>query len=742
MSLRTGAALGIAMTLAALAMPISASAEAPLDPAAVALPPAAETVAACAKHSRHLLVDIAVDRSASLHNSDPADRRVDGIRAALTGLAGGIKSGDGVAPRVEVLMSSFAGDVAPKRPGRAWRILDSDTLDGLRAKANLYRSRDTGRDTDYVLAFGAARRALDARAAEIAARGEGRSCKALIFLSDGRFELGNRTGSDALPSEVFYASGVDLDTPHGGEQAVEAGHRFLCRAGGLMDQIAAGGIVKFTIALSSAGSLGQADLERLGALTTGHAGEERCGSALSERTGEFTEVRDSRDLAYVLAHLLDPEVCLPGQCPNPNQLITAPGLSGFMLSASAPAPGVVLSLRDPSGKTTRFSSEGVTQVEVAGASIRAHSLSIEARFHPDSRAWLGRWRFLFFVPGEVAAPVPTYSLRLQSELRPALAGKQSLVTGGTSTVELDLVDRSGAPVTGGVLVRSAQMQGRAVDGSGASRPVDIRAGENGLFEAPVKVPDDAPGGDWRLEVEASFTAGGVPVEPAFVSLSLPQPQHPHEPPRLLEILVLLAVASLLFLGWRRAAAVRFTPPRHLRVFARDALVQAGASVELDPDPGRAAYGDFWPLRRTGGSARAARVQQPPFLLRVPLFWRLRGRRQGRAVAGRHQLIGGGVDGSLPGNEDLTSCLVPLALAGTWLFAVESIDELGAVRGKLVVFTAEEAPPTLGPEALVAARAALLAQDWEGFDRGGGEAGDGDGRDPLEDVDNEIGWGSV
>jgi hypothetical protein len=123
-----------------------------------------------------------------------------------------------------------------------------------------------------------------------------------------------------------------------------------------------------------------------------------------------------------------------------------------------------------------------------------------------------------------------------------------------------------------------------------------------------------------------------------------------------------------------------------------------------------------------------------------LHWRLRGRRQGRAAAGGHQLIGGGVDGPLPVSEDRASCLVPLALAGTWLFAVESIDDEDTVRGALIVFTAEEASPTLGPEALVAARAALQAQDWEGFDRG--EAEDGDERDPYRDVDEEFGWESV
>jgi hypothetical protein len=756
-------ALGLAGVLVAVS-PATSVAAIPTDGPAVPQSAAAETVAACTKDSGRLLVDIEIDRSGSLAGTDPEDRRVDGVGSALIGLArlAEREDRDGRKPRVEVLLSSFAGTVKPADPAEAWRVVNDASLDGLVKQAERYGERDHGRDTDYALALGAAQSALEERAAAIVSDDQPEPCKVLVFLSDGRFHLGDRTDSTSLPTRVPYAPGVDLGTRGGGAKAVAAGRRFLCRSGGLRDRMVGNGITMFTVALSASPEFTQEDRDYLEALTTGGSSGIGCGSALSERTGQFVEVRNNLDLFFVFAYLIWPSgpagPCEPGQCPNPSQFRTFPGIRGFTLSASASLPGVELELTAPDQERTILRSDGATDVAVDGASvsqhwIRSRSLDVQARFDPDSQAWLGLWGFRFFTPDSFEAPVPVYDLTLQSGLRPKIVGGSELVAGAHSEVRVKLVDQAGHPVSDGPLARSARLHAEAEDGADAPHSATARRVGDGVFTVEFEVPEEVPDGDWTIALELSYPGTPTPVESGLFSLPLPAPDTGGDPPPVWLVLVIGAgmllalLACTLLISYRlRRAEARFTAPQALRVFGCQAEVRPGSEVEFMPEPGALGlgYDDFEPVKRSGRDAKAARLAIPPFVLRTRVPWRWRAKAVGEASVSGRQILAGRKTGPLPGSADNAVCTVPLAPAGTWLFAVGSIDEADRVRGDLVIFTDDDSPPELGNEVLEAARAALLAQDWDGFDRQAPPEGTSSGWEELHpsgDID-DVDWESI
>ena len=197
------------------------------------------------------------------------------------------------------------------------------------------------------------------------------------------------------------------------------------------------------------------------------------------------------------------------------------------------------------------------------------------------------------------------------------------------------------------------------------------------------------------------------------------PASPSQPPWwrqlaiLAALLLLLGLVSLWLLFRHRREQAKFTPPQLLRGYVCDALVVAG-EVELSPDPIELAYDDFEPLKREGRDARESRFRYPPFSFQAHASWRPGARARGEVTAGKRQLLGGRGAGPLVAEDERRRLRVPLEPAGTWLFALDSIDEKGIARGRLAILTDVDSSPDLGGKTLAAARAALAAQDWEGF----------------------------
>ena len=516
-----------------------------------AFSPAARSLARCVQENGKLSVVMLIDESGSLASTDPYDQRIDGIRAALIGLANLAETpvGDGKA-QVSVLMAGFFGQVRPDPeegvPGDAWRSVSRTSIDGLLREAGRYAELNRGRATDYATALTAARQMLADRSAEETAAG-GAACKALIWFTDGRYALPRRVGRSGvgLPLTVPYAPGIRLDRPGAGPQAIAAGKRFMCRPNGLMDGLQREGVVRFTVALSTKLSAGDADF--LDAATTGHANSVECGAHLSPLTGEYLTARDGDRLLFTFADVFSTEtpivvtpICRDLKCVRgETSFTTVPGLSRLLIRASAGSGGSRaadgdspdLRLVAPGGDSVTLRPGGPTVLSLAGAEITQRWVSdraveVEGGFDAGDDRWLGDWSYAFIDPTSGGGDRGLSSVQLFSDLEPAVVGRPSLIRGVPSRVALALVGGgdSGGRVSTGPLVSAARL-GATLDEpvENRSRPVRVRGPDgDGAFSATVTVPSSSTAGFAYLGVTANFsTPSGTPIAPQYRAFDLP-----------------------------------------------------------------------------------------------------------------------------------------------------------------------------------------------------------------------------
>jgi hypothetical protein len=517
------------------------------------LSPAAESLARCVQTNGRLSVLMLIDESGSLVTTDPFNQRLDGIRAALTGLANlSEASAGGDQPEISVLMAGFYGLVHPdpdKVPEGAWKPIGRENLDQLLEETGQYKDLNHGRATDYATALTAARELLAQRAAEQTQEGGAAPCQALIWFTDGRYALPQRVGKAGvgLPLEVFYAPGVKLDQPGAGVRAVEAGKRFMCKPNGLMDQIQSDGVIRFTVALST--GLSPADAAFLDAATTGGAGRQRCGAHLSSLSGEYLSARDGDRLFFAFAALGEtpPPIRVTEICPQLGCLrglvtfATVPGLSHFLIRAAGGAEGdpskpprpLALQLKAPNGETVTLRPDGPRRVLLAGTAITPRWISdraveVEGDFSAEDE-WLGRWSYSLADPSTAprAPSRRSYSaVQLFTDLEPAVEGSPVLIRGAPTSLDFKLVQGSDPDrtATSGPLVRSSHLVASIEDpvaGTSTEVPV-VGPGPDGTFSAKVTIPPSSTAGFVYLGLTASFSSSaGTLIAPQYRSFDLP-----------------------------------------------------------------------------------------------------------------------------------------------------------------------------------------------------------------------------
>lgn len=724
---------------ASLALPSAATA-AVVRPAP--LPSAAQTLSACVQNSGKLLVVASIDASGSIAYSDPDARRVDGVSAALIGLEQLAEQTGHRHVQVRVMLSSFAGAVQPG----SWQTLSPGTLGDVLAAARVFATRDQGRDTDYVLALADARARLLAHAREVRRRTGVEPCKAVLFVTDGKYRLSQRGGAIPLPRRVFYAPGTRLDARDGTgpRDAMDAGQHYLCDAGGLRDRYAQDRIVLFGVALSVKGNRGAADPAYLADLTNGAAGGGSCGAVRRPATGSFFDAHRPSELFLVLASLLEGPVEL--QPHNAGSFVAPPGTAGFALNVSTrQAPHLALVLTDPTGVIHTLLSSATKAVPAAGATLlprwfQARSLLLQAHFPPHTGRWNGTWGFQVVVVGGTPAPHTSYTLRLLTGLRPELFDTPRLERGRTVTLHLRLTDRTGAVVRGGELVRSAHIRAWMDGGAGPTSPIAARPADDGTFTLPVAIPERGPAHGWRIYVEVRFDNQRPPVSSYRGQLPLPgfvdAPTFPWR-------LVAAATAVLGLLGALVALVTqllgaRFAAPERLRVLVLDATIEPQQAVRLSRDPETIDVRDFRPFEEWGGEAGRRRIVLDDFILHARASLLPSGSAHGETTA--RAVVGGTLDGGqLPSLDGHRTCQTPLALPGTWLFSVRDVEPGGTIRGHLLLIG--EAGDTRTAELLRRARDTLADRSWDdlGDDGSGGGEGGGGGR---EEEPSPLDWENV
>ncbi len=515
-----------------------------------ALSPAAQSLARCVQQNGRLSVVMLIDESGSLSTTDPYNQRVNGIRAALIGLANlaDAPAGEGGA-EVSVLMAGFFGKVRPDPEGGippdAWRPVSHENVDSLLKEAGRYAALNQGRATDYATALTAARRMLAERTAEETSA-DGGACKALIWFTDGRYSLPQRVGKSGvgLPLTVPYAPGVRLDRKGAGRQAVEAGKRFMCKPNGLMDGLQREGVVRFTVALST--KLSAADADFLDAATTGRSHQVECGAHVSPLSGEYLTARDGDRLLFAFANVLSTEtpikvrpICDELECVRgETSFTTVSGLSRFLIRASAGrGSGAVarshpeLRLSAPNGESVTLSPGGSAVLRLSGAEITQRWVSdraveLEGSFESDKEGWLGNWSYALADPSAGRRDRGLSSVQLFTDLEPAVVGSPTLIRGVSTRLKFDLTTGGDADAVThtGPLVRSARLSA-TIDEPVASRSTPVRVSgpdEDGGFSALVTVPDSSTAGFVYLGLTASFsTPSGTPIASQYRAFNLP-----------------------------------------------------------------------------------------------------------------------------------------------------------------------------------------------------------------------------
>ena len=463
-----GSIIGVVGLLALLCLPSQALA---LD--------IAPEVEKCLAESNKLSVVFMVDGSASLKEFDPEDERVSGIKsvlAALSRVAADESSNKQV--EVEVLLSSFFGDTNPKPEdtvgGSGWKTLDPESLGSILEEAESYADRDSGRDTDYALALDNARKLLAQRAAErTEGGGEAPPCDLIVFFTDGEYRVTNRDASGSgLPSRVPYAPSLDLSEPRAGVKAMRLGEEYLCRTGGLVDQLNSEGVVLLTVALAKGGA--EIDTTLIESIS-GEGGD--CGSvaSLADYVQGATGARLLFDFSDSLTGTspkrrpLPPcsgEACRAGG----RDFTTLEGEKGFKLLASTGSSEEGIRFISPQGESIVINAGDSSEFEASGVSFEPLWLSnttidLAAEFDVGSSDWVGDWNVALNTSRRGSRGA-LHSLSFQADLEPKLIGGKTLEKGEETEVTFQLESADGEPLDPsspsdvvGLISPSAQLTG-------------------------------------------------------------------------------------------------------------------------------------------------------------------------------------------------------------------------------------------------------------------------------------------
>ena len=405
---RTAAAVGLAASLlgAALAGTSAAAPTAPAAPPAPASTPGLSEFGACLSGHGQGSVVLLVDQSGSMRQTDPDQGRV----KAATYLVDRLSSFAGRSGvTLDVRVAGFADDYHPVGD---WTTLTASTKDAVSASVRTVGADLKDYDTDYWNALNGARQDLVDH--------DSSGCRAVAWLSDGEFDLDVRD-SDAARHDYGetkgYATGADLSSESGVQQAEQAGRGDLCRPTGLADQVRSSGVTLIGIGLSGPGSQPDFTLMRRvsqgGGSNAAAAGLEQCGN-VSSPSGVFYPVSSLDTLLMAFDSVSTPgdtvqsqsvSICQGSACSAGEFSFVLDGtLDAVHVMASSDAPGLDAYLYAPGATQPLVVKAG--QSSPAGTGVDATWLT-PGTFQADLDStkvptWDGQWRLAFVDPSSAS----------------------------------------------------------------------------------------------------------------------------------------------------------------------------------------------------------------------------------------------------------------------------------------------------------------------------------------------------
>lgn len=500
----------IAASLSAFAMLTASWVAAATAVAPAAANDAIDRLGSCLAGGGEGRVLVLMDTSASLRSSDPGAARVDAARHLVGELDG---FADTSGSRIQVAVAQFADTFEVTMP---WTELGKGT-DRVLDAVDGYRDRTSGFETDYWLAIDGARRHLVSGSADS-------DCRALVWFSDGMYDLDARTSSDEQDRYgVTKPYGPDVTlTTRDAELGIErAGTRDLCRAGGLADALRIEGITTLAVGLRAGDS--DTDFALMDGVATGaRVGDAACGKRAP--VGHFTLADGIDDLIFAFDQLADPdnlptptvtELCQGSPCAaGTHRFVTDGSLTTVHILGSASVPGYQALLVAPDGttldihpgqpiaRTTR--SWKATGSWLSGSTFKMHLTP------GRGNGWSGQWGLVFIDPASTGRGEARSHIRLISDVEPVWldADTARLVTGGTTALRLGLQHAGGQPIAADELRGRTELSARLETSSGSAR--DLAAGLSPRDLArPVEVDMSEVGaGPATLVLTLSRSIGG------------------------------------------------------------------------------------------------------------------------------------------------------------------------------------------------------------------------------------------
>ncbi|MCU1496110.1 MAG: hypothetical protein JWM47_63 [Acidimicrobiales bacterium] len=467
-------AVVLAVVLATVVAPSAPVAATPVRPdqEAGAGDSAILDLVSCLQGSHRLAVVFLIDESQSLQLTDPDARRVDAAQAALATLTGLTKGAADERTKVDVSFAAFSNRY---RQVRGWTALRAGTQAGLLRSLATFSELDKGTDTDFVNALSGARNALAARSAAVTADGAAAPCKAVLFFTDGEYDVAVRTAADLarLGRTKPYAPGVVLTSEAAVTKAEAAGIKALCEAGGLADGLRRDDITLLTIALAQELSAGSQDL--LNAVTTGASGQTTCGAPVTSPPGSYLAADDVDlliarfdEVAARVAGgtLVAPqgalELCGEESCEAGQRTVNLDAsIRRLRIFALAPRAGMVVRVEGPAGKLDVESAgkQTIGSVAVTAAKVAGRGFAVELERPADVEPWLGTWKITLLDPsGEQAGDPAMLQLYLFSELTIRPTGSPSFIRGDSAEISASLDAPEGIDVDDLVASGSATMR--------------------------------------------------------------------------------------------------------------------------------------------------------------------------------------------------------------------------------------------------------------------------------------------
>ena len=525
--------------------------------------PALSDLAGCVRSEGSLAVEIVVDESGSLRDTDPQDSRVAAVNAAVRNLAGLA----GVGTSVRVQLSTFSVDHRVLVP---FVKLDRGSVARLTQAAQALAELDRGIDTDFAAALTAARRGLAAQQEK---------CRTLLLFTDGNYDL----QPGASRAAKSYAPEVRPVDRASADRLEAVGRELLCRPQGTVDQLRVDATKVLVVPLTTGISAADQGFLRAMANGTGPAGA-NCGVRGTAATGAYIPASEFGQLLDVFDDLTSQraggttlpdgppvKVCPRAACPSGQRSFTIdPGIRRFHVLVDLGVSGLEVEIAPPNGQrptALRFDNGG--QSTVGGVAIShfwlsPSALSADVTIPPKGGLGVGRWTVTVIDrTGGKAGSLADFQVHVYGDLGAALLSEPEVVIGETTPLEIGLVDGEGSPLTPGGLVKAVQITAAVTDpASGRTTELGrVEPDAEGKAQIQYAVPRDLAAGSVTLTLTTSVTTpSGLVLRPTSGRTPLtvrPPADFPTVSPAALDLDVITATraraAELVVTGGTKAA---------------------------------------------------------------------------------------------------------------------------------------------------------------------------------------------